>query len=185
MTHLIFVVLLAQSSPGQKPPSQVPTAPKNVELKTPPKGQTLGATNLDCDAATPPPVTLTSGQPYNVAFCVPSVVSTPSGDVPNRVAGYRVKLDVNPPSDLQLPLGPPSPVLKLQPTYFTAPSGVAKGNHQWSIIAYNFPLDPNTGQPDNTKPAQLSPEVLIPFVAADALLPGAPPAVQKGQVVRQ
>ena len=178
MTHLVLVVLLAQAQTPAKP-----TAPKIIQAEKPLKGQTLGSPTLDCDAAVPPPVILTTGQPYNVAFCVQSVVSTPSGDVPNRVDGYRVKLDVNPPSDLTLPLGPPSPVLKLQPTYFTAPSGVSKGNHQWSIIPWNFPLGTD-GQPDKTKPAQLGPEVVIPFVAADALLADAPPAVQKGQVIR-
>lgn len=183
MKKIALILLLASPVYGQtKPPA--PQPPKDVKVLTPPKGQTLGTVNLDCDAATPPPVTLTSGASYNVAFCVPSIVTTPNGDVPNRVEGYKMKLDVNPPSDMQLPLGPPSPNLKLQPTYFTAPSGVAKGNHQWSIIPYNFPLDPATGGPDKTKPAQLGPEVIIPFVAVDALLSTAPPAVQKGQVIR-
>lgn len=174
MKKTALILLLASPAYAQtKPPA--PKPPGNVAL--------VGTVSLDCDAATPPPVTLTSGASYNVAFCVPSVVSTPNGDVPNRVEGYKMQLDVNPSSDMQLPLGQPSPVLKLQPTYFTAPSGVAKGNHQWTITPYNFPLDAN-GVPDKTKPAQMGPAVVIPFVAADQLLSTAPPAVQKGQIVR-
>ncbi len=151
------------------------------------------AQTIDCDAAAPTtPGTITTGRPYTIAFCIPSViaVANPDGtstDVPNRVDGYTAVLDGGAPSELgKLPAGTPSPTLKLQPVSYRTNSGVAKGTHTVVITPWNCPLDA-TGNPPatcTTAQHQNASPVSIPFVATDVILTGAPPPIQKGRVSR-
>jgi hypothetical protein len=145
------------------------------------------AQTIDCDAPAPTtPGIVTSGRPYTVAFCLPSTVTDASGTVPVRVDGYIGQLDTNAPTELgKLALGTPSPTQKLSPVSFQAPSGIAKGNHTWTITPWNCPLDPVSGVPMPTCTAaqqQKASPVAIPFVANDPVMTGAPPSIQKGRV---
>jgi len=150
------------------------------------------AQTIDCDAPAPTvPTNITTGRPYTVAYCIPSTVTITNPDsttdvVQNRVDGYFTKLDTN--AEVNLPVsqvttGTPSPTLKLIPVSFRTSSGVAKGNHQIAVQAYNFPLNPD-GTPNTTGTPQRAAAVVIPFVATDAVLTGAPPPVQKGRIIR-
>lgn len=150
------------------------------------------AQTIDCDAPAPTtPTTITSARPYGVSFCIPSTVMITNPDsttdvVQNRVDGYFTKLDTN--AEVNLPVsqvttGTPSPNLKLIPVSFRTSSGVPKGQHQIAVQAYNFPLNPD-GTPNTTGTPQRAAAVIIPFVATDAVLSGAPPPIQKGRIVR-
>ncbi len=151
------------------------------------------AQTIDCDAPAPTtPGTITTGRPYTIAFCIPSViaVANPDGtstDVPNRVEGYTAVLDGGAPVELgKLTPGAASPTLKLQPVSYRTNSGVAKGNHSVVVTPWNCPLDA-TGNPPvtcTTAQHQNASPVSIPFVATDVLLTGAPPPIQKGRVSR-
>jgi len=150
------------------------------------------AQTIDCDAPAPTqPGTITTGRPYTAAWCIPSTVTITNPDsttdtVANRVDGYFVKLDTNAEANVlaaSVTTGTPSPTLKLIPVSLRTTSGVNKGNHQVSVQAYNFPLKAD-GTPDTTATPQRAAAVVIPFVATDVVLTGAPPPITKGRVTK-
>ena len=146
----------------------------------------VSAQTIDCDAAAPTtPGVVRTGQPYTVAFCVPSIVTTTDGDVPNRIDGFTMQVDATAPFEAgKLTLGTPAPTTKLSPVTYRTTAGVQKGSHTIIVTPWNYPLMPDGSTPDTTKPHQNGPSVSIPFVANDPVLSTAPPAIQKGRVSR-
>jgi hypothetical protein len=144
---------------------------------------------IDCDAAAPPSQVIRTGQPYTTQFCVASVVTVTYadgtiGEVPNRIDGYKAKVDAGPETELgKLPLGPPSATLKLQAASFRSAAGVPKGDHTVTIRPWNYPLNAD-GTPNTSGQPQYGEPVSIPFSVGDPLLEGAPPPIQKGRVIR-
>ncbi len=152
------------------------------------------AQTIDCDAPAPTtPGTIATGRPYTIAFCLPATVDVKNADgtvstFPTRVDGFTAVLDGLGPVELgKLPLGAPSPVEKLSPVSYRTTTGVQKGNHTVVITPWNCPIDPATGAPMLTCTAaqkQNASPVSIPFVAIEDTLPGAPPSIQKGRIIR-
>lgn len=140
---------------------------------------------LDCDLAQQPSQIIRTGQPFTMQACVASVVTTPEGDVPNRIDGVEVQIDTQAPYQAGKPTpGTPSPLLKLSAISIRSLVGVQKGNHQASLVMWNYPIDPATGLPNTAGQPQKAAPLIIPFVVSDAVLTGAPPPAVKGRVIR-
>ena len=155
------LLLLAFLFPGQQPPPD------------------------PCQTAVPPFV-VTSGSPVWISWVAPAIVTTPDGDVPNRIDGFYLQIDTAPRQDLgPLPAGAPCPSGTPQagklPFAYRTLSGVPRGSHEARITPWNLQLDA-AGNPTSVR--QEGPILLIPFVAADPVLTGPPPALSNGRIVR-
>lgn len=141
---------------------------------------------LNCDLPQQPSDTIRTGQPFTTQACIPAIVTTPDGDVPVRIDGWKMQIDAQAPLQVgKLVLGAASPTLKLSAVSWRSPAGVQKGQHTVTMIPWSYPLMADNVTPDPTKPPQEAAPLVIPFVASDpAAQTGPPPSAQKGRVIR-
>ena len=135
---------------------------------------------------TVPPFVVTSGSAYWITWVLPATVSTPQGPVPQRINGFTLQIDATPKLDLgALVPGAPCPAGTPQagklPFVYRTLSGVARGSHTATLIAWNFTLDAS-GNPTTTK--QESGPLTIPFAAVDPILTGPPSTPEAGAIKR-
>jgi hypothetical protein len=137
------------------------------------------------------PFVVTSGAPFGITFVMPSSVPVSETDptqVPLRVDGYTAWIDTGTRYEIKpspVGVGDPCPqgtaFAGQRPYTFRVPEGVGRGSHTFNLLAWNFKLDA-VGNP--TTERQEGPAVVVPFVGADPVHQGPPPA-PKNVIIRR
>jgi hypothetical protein len=130
------------------------------------------------------PFMVPSGAPFGLTFVMPlTVAANPPTDltpVPVRVSGYQAQIDSGPWFDLLVSAvgaGDPCPAgtafAGQMPYVARVPVGATRGNHVLVVKAWNFKLD---AAGNATAERQEAVAAALPFVAADPVHTGPPPA---------
>jgi hypothetical protein len=137
------------------------------------------------------PFVVPSGAPFGVTFVMPASVQVSATDptqVPLRVNGYTAWIDAGPRHEISpTPVGAGDPCPQgtsfagQRPFEFRVPEGVSRGTHTFTLVAWNWKLDA-LGNPTSIR--QEGPAVVVPFVGADPVHEGPPPA-PKNVIIRR
>lgn len=119
-----------------------------------------------CDSNDPGPFVVTSARAYTVTWCTAKTNTASDGTtVPEIIDGFYISVDGAQRADIGKPtLIGTSTVTQRDAWTWSAPSGVSKGSHTMTVVAYNFTRDDN-GNPTTTR--QESTPVTAPFSAVD------------------
>jgi hypothetical protein len=134
------------------------------------------------------PQEVASGAPFVMAFTMQQMVPKSSDDptlVPHRYEGFVLVLDGGPTTDIGMPTQPricPNGTPRAgDKVYEHKIAGVARGQHQYQLTAWNYPylLNPDgsyqtnpDGTPkEDTSKRQFGVTVVIPFVGVDVTDP--------------
>ena len=148
---------------------------------------TTAQTTHECDTTRTGPFTTYSGRPFTVRICLPTFAVEQNAEFPMRWDGLTVQVDTGtavdiPAGSIQV-IGTPSPVSRKQLYSIVMTSGVAKGTHSVTARFWNWPLDASDN-PIKTGERQVGAPIVIPFVANDPVMRGAPPAPAPGWIIR-
>ena len=120
-----------------------------------------------CDTNASGPFFVTSAKSFKVQVCteVNRVDPATNQTVPERIDGWYLSLDQPLKTEATpISLGI-STVTNRHAWEFTIASGIARGSHTVYVGAWNYVLDPNTGQPTTERGE--SPMASAPFTAVD------------------
>lgn len=144
----------------------------------------LAQTPNPCDTNDPGPFVVTSARSFTAQWCTAKTATASDGTtVPERIDGFMISLDNGAAQDIgkATSLGS-STATNRDAWQWQMPSGVAKGSHTFSVAAWNYVLDPNTGQPTTTR--ALGPATAVPFTAVDPVYNLPPQAPTGGRIIK-
>ncbi len=135
-----------------------------------------------CDTNAPGPFIVTSARSFTVQWCTARTRVDNGSIAQERIDGFYLMLDTGPKTDIAMAtsLGV-STVTNRDAWQYVIGSGVQRGDHTATIIAWNYVLDLNgvpTAQRSESAPAS------IPFSAADPVSNQPPLAPTGGRIVR-
>src|SRR4030095_15669055 len=118
-----------------------------------------------CDTNATGPFIVTSARSFTIQWCTTHTRVDNGNIVPERIDGFYLTLDQGPKTDIALAtsLGL-STVTNRDAWQYVIPSGLPKGDHVASMIAWNYVLDQN-GVP-TTQRSESAP-MSVPFTAVD------------------
>lgn len=136
-----------------------------------------------CDTNASGPFIITTGRAFIAQWCTAMTQIDPATNqtVPVTIDGFYMSIDNAPRVDIAMALSLGTSTVTQRNAWQLSLTGVQKGGHTFSVIAYNFVRDQN-GLP--TSERQESAATSVPFSAVDPVFNLAPPAPTGARIIR-